>query len=126
MTSKLLAAAIGALLVLPLCAQAQQSRSPADPADPAAPVPPTVYEPVISRHIPAPQGGRPTPDKAWRAANDALTAMSEHAGHSGHNMPGAQGQHHGHAAAPAPSKPAAPAAPEKQANPVPVDHSKHH
>jgi hypothetical protein len=98
MTSKLLAAAIGAALVLPMHAQAQQSRPQADPADPGAAVPPIVYRSVIAAPAPAPQSDQGTPDKAWRAANDAL-------------------------ASPAPSTPATP---EKPSRPAPVDHGKHH
>lgn len=116
MTSKLLAALIGALLALPVFAQARQSRPPADPADPGAAVPPTVYRSVIAPSAPAPQDGQPTPDKNWRAANDAV-------GHSGHAGAGSEPHRHGHAAAPAPAAPATPAPP---ARPAPVDHSKHH
>lgn len=126
MTSKLTAAVVGALLVLPMYAHAQQSRPLPDPADPAVAVPPTVYEPLISRPSSAPQDGQPTPDKSWRAANDAVGGASNHAGHDGHAGHGGHGaeQHHqGHAAAPARSAPATPA---KPADPAPVDHSKHH
>lgn len=108
-------AAIGALQALPLCAQAQQSCPQADPADPSVAVPPIVYESVVAGSPRAPQDTQLTPDKAWRAANDALAGVSAHAGHSSH----AAG-HDGHdrAAAPAPAAPA-PA-------PAPADHSKHH
>lgn len=119
MTSKLLAAAIGALLILPLYAQAQQSRPLADPADPAVAVPPTVFESVITRASPAPQDGQATPDKAWRAANDTVAGAP---GHAGHAVPGSEQKPQAHAAAPAPSSPAMPVKPA----PAPVDHSKHH
>lgn len=120
MTSKLLAAAIGALLALPMYAHAQQSRPLQDPADPAVAVPPTVYESVIPSRSPAPQDGQTTPDKSWRAANDAVAGVPSHAGHGAH---GGEQNHHGHKAAPAPSAPSTPA---KPANPAPMDHSKHH
>ena len=119
MTFKLLAAATGALLALPMYAQAQQSRPSADPADPNVSVPPTVYESVIARSSPAPQDGQTTPDKSWRAANDVVAGTP---GHAGHGAPGSEQNHSGHVAAPAPSTAAAPGKPAK---PAPVDHSKH-
>lgn len=118
MTSKLLAAAIGALLVLPMYAQAQQSRPLADPADAAAAVPPTVYESVIARSLPAPQEAQ-TPDKSWRAANNTVAGAPGHAGHAAH---GSEPKLQGHAPATAPSSPSAASKPA----PAPVDHSKHH
>ncbi|MFC0251969.1 hypothetical protein IM543_12820 [Massilia sp. UMI-21] len=120
MTSKLLAAVVGALLALPIYAQAQQSRPSADPADPTVAVPPTVYESVIARPSPGPQDVQTTPDKSWRAANDAVAGVP---GHAGHGAPASEQNHNGHGAAPAPTTPVAPG---KPANPVPVDHSKHH
>lgn len=120
MPPKLLAAAIGALLVLPMYAQAQQSRPSADPADPAAAVPPTAYQSIIKKRLPAPQDDQATPDKAWRAANDAVAGVPSHAGHG---APGSAQGHHGDMAAPAPSTPAAPV---KPVGPAPVEHSKHH
>ena len=122
MTSKLLAAAIGAVLVLPMYAHAQQSRPLPDPADPAVAVPPTVYESVITSRSPAPQDAQATPDKSWRAANDAVAGAPGHAGHGAH---GGEQNHHGHKEAPAPSAPA-PTSPAKPASHAPVDHSKHH
>lgn len=92
-------AAIGALLAAPLAAQAQPTRrapESANPADPNAAVAPLVYESVIA--APPPQdSAAATPDKRWRAANDAI------GGQPGH------GHDHGAPAAPAP-----------------VDHGKHH
>ncbi|MEN3275731.1 MAG: hypothetical protein V7631_1521 [Massilia sp.] len=114
------AAILGVLLAAPLAALAQQPLRTPDPADPGAAVPPIVYESAFSRPAAAPQDGQPTPDKAWRAANDAVaSAASEHAGHAGH---GAQGgnAHAEPAAAHGTSIPAA------ARQPVPVDHSKHH
>lgn len=105
MTYKLSAALIGALLALPASAQAQQTLPLADPADPGIIVPPIVYTPVAGRPVPASPDAQTTPDKAWRAANDAVGAVA------------------GHAAAPLPSMPVAPV---KPANPAPSDHSKHH
>jgi len=123
MTSKLLAAAIGALLALPMYAHAQQSRPLPDPADPAVAVPPTVYESVISNRSPAPQDGQTTPDRSWRAANDAVAGVP---GHAGHGANGTEQNHHGHKDGPAPSAPASQVSPTKPANPAPMDHSKHH
>lgn len=119
MTFSLSGAAIGVLLALPIYAQAQQSRPSADPADATRAVPPTVYESVITTRLPAPQDGPLTPDKSWRAANDAVGAV---AGNAGHSAPGRDENHQGHGAAPVPSMPK----PAKPANPAPVDHSKHH
>ncbi|MFC5479662.1 hypothetical protein [Massilia suwonensis] len=96
MHQKSRAALIGALLAVPLGALAQQSPRTPDPADPAAPVTPIVYESVITP--PAPQGGAPTPDKLWRAANEAVAPASSQAAHQ--------------------------AAPARQ--PAPVDHGAHH
>lgn len=119
MTSKLLAAVAGALLILPMYAQAQQSRPLADPSDPAVTVPPTVYQSVIALSPPAPQDDQATPDKSWRAANDAVAVAPGHAGHAG---PGSEQKPAAPAAASAPSSPAMPVKPA----PAPVDHSKHH
>ena len=81
MNQKLLAAAFGVLLAAPLGALAQQSFPAPDPADPHAAVPPVVYESAIARPAQSTRDAQPTPDKAWRAANDALAAPSGHAGH---------------------------------------------
>ena len=83
-------AAIGALLAAPLAAQAQPpQRAPAsaNPADPNAAVAPLVYESVIAA-APRQDSAAATPDKRWRAANDAI------GGQPGHD--------HGAQAAPAP------------------------
>ena len=77
-------AAIGALLAAPLAAQPQRA---ADPADPGAAVAPLVYESVIAA-APRQDSAAATPDKRWRAANDAI------GGQPGHD--------HGAPAAPAP------------------------
>ena len=84
MTSKLCAVAIGALLALPLCVQAQPTRAPANPADPAATVAPTVYTPAAAGYSQAPQDDAMTPDKAWRAANDTVAGVPGHGGHEAH------------------------------------------
>lgn len=108
MHQKSRAALLGALLAVPLGALAQHSPRTPDPADPAAPVRPIVYESAIARPSPEPQGGAPTPDKLWRAANEAVAAPSAHAGHAAH-----------------PTAPAVPVpAPARQ--PAPADHGKHH
>lgn len=96
MTLKLWAA-IGALLAAPLAAQAQPTKRAPDPADPQAAVAAPVYESVIA---PPPRDeAAPTPDKRWRAANEAVA--------------GASGHEHGQAAPPA-------------AAPASTDHGKHH
>ncbi|WP_156885590.1 hypothetical protein [Massilia niastensis] len=113
-------AAIGAVLAVPFAAQAQQSHRAADPADPDVVVPPTVYESAIAGYSPLVQDTQATPDKSWRAANEAVARSQGHAGHGAHH--GAEsGQAHG-ASAP----PAAPAKPATPASPAPADHSKHH
>lgn len=120
MNQKLLAAAFGVLLAAPLGALAQQSLPAPDPADPHAAAPAIVYESAIARPAQPTQDAQPTPDKAWRAANDALAAPS---GHAGHGAPQAeQSGDKGAAAAAVPT--GAPDSPHPQ--PAPVDHSKHH
>ena len=75
MTLKLWAA-IGALLAAPLAAQAQPTQRAPDPADPRAAVAAPVYESVIA---PPPRDeAAPTPDKRWRAANEAVAGASSH------------------------------------------------
>jgi len=103
------AALLGVLLALPFAALAQQSPRTPDPADPAAPVRPIVYESAITRPSAEPQGGAPTPDKLWRAANEAVAAPSGHAGHAAHQ-----------------AAPAAPVPAPVREQPAPADHSKHH
>ena len=119
MHQQLLAAILGVLLAAPLAALAQQSLRTPDPADPGAAVPPIVYESAFSRPAAAPQDGQPTPDKAWRAANDAVA--SGPAGHGAHQAPGGGHAHAGPAAAHGTPVPAPGAR-----QPAPVDHSKHH
>jgi hypothetical protein len=120
MNQKLLAAAFGVLLAAPLGALAQQSLPAPDPADPHAAAPAIVYKSAIARPAQPTQDAQPTPDKAWRAANDALAAPS---GHAGHGAPQAeQSGDKGAAAAAVPT--GAPDGPHPQ--PAPVDHSKHH
>lgn len=124
MHQKFPAAILGVLLAAPLAALAQQSPRTPDPADPAAAVPPIVYESAFSRPAAAPRDGQPTPDKAWRAANDAVaSAPSGHAGHAEHGAQQAQGGGHAHAG-PAGAHATSMPAPARQ--PVPADHSKHH
>ena len=83
MNTKLSAAVHGVLLAAlgaPFAAHAQQSSPAANPADPAAPVPALVYVSVF-QHAPRTADAGQTPDKVWRAANDALIAAPEHGGH---------------------------------------------
>lgn len=100
--------AVGALLAaLPAVHAQPPSRTP-EPADPTAPVPPLAYQSALTGYAPAPKDA-PSPDKAWRAANETVSR-------TGH---GAQ-----HAAPSEPRKveaqrPATPAAPSR-------DHRKHH
>ena len=121
MNQKLLAAAFGVLLAAPLGALAQQSFPAPDPADPHAAAPPIVYKSAIPHPAQPAQDAQPTPDKAWRGANDALAAPS---GHAGHGAPQAdQSGDKSAAAAPVPTgSPDGPPPPR----PAPVDHSKHH
>lgn len=106
MTRKLWVA-FGALLAAAPGAQAQQSSPTSDPADPAAAVPATVYVSALSGYTPVMKDGAPSPDQAWRAANDAV---------------GGQAAHNGHAM----SAPAASEAPRKAApTAAPTEH-KHH
>jgi len=42
-----------------------------DAADPRAPVPPTVYQPAIGYQVAPPPAD--TPDRGWRASNEAVT-----------------------------------------------------
>jgi hypothetical protein len=107
-----LLAALGA----PLAAHAQ---SAAPPIDPAAPVPALVYESALEA---APRSADPalTPDKVWRAANDALWMAPGLAGHAGH---GAQRPSPTHPASEAPP-PATP--PERQStSPADAGHAHH-
>lgn len=115
-----LAAILGVLLAAPLAALAQPSLRTPDPADPGAAVPPIVYESAFSRPAVAPQGGQPTPDKAWRAANAAVAASpAAHAGHAAHQSRGANAH-----AEPAAAHGSSVPAPPRQ--PAPVDHRNHH
>ena len=125
MNIKLLGAVYGVLLAAlsaPFAAQAQQSGPAANPADPAAPVPALVYVSTF-QDVPRPTDVAQTPDKVWRAANDALSALPNHGGHAGHGAQQPVEQAHGHHA------PAAPAAqqPVQKAAPQPAAaHGKHH
>lgn len=73
-------AAFAALSAAALEAQAQQSNRSPDPADPSVAVPATVYKSVLTGHVP-PANSTQTPDKTWRAANDAVAGQAGHAGH---------------------------------------------
>ena len=63
-------AAIG--VIFPLMALAQSGPQPArpDPADATASVPPLHYESALDTY--RPMDDQPTPDKAWRSANDLV------------------------------------------------------
>lgn len=125
MNTKLSVAVYGVLLAAfgaPFAAHAQQSSPVANPADPAAPVPALVYVSAF-QHAPRPADADQTPDKVWRAANDALVAPPDHGGHAGHGAPQPAEQSHKHQA------PAAPAAPQpvQKAAPQPAAaHGNHH
>ena len=73
--------AFGTLLAAALGAQAQQNSRTPDPADPSVPVPATAYASAMSGYTPAMKDGAPSPDKSWRAANDAVGGQSTHTGH---------------------------------------------
>lgn len=122
MNQKLWAAALGALLAVPLASLAQQSSRTPDPADPAAAVMPIVYESAFIRPAQPAQDRQPTPDKTWRAANDAVANPSVHAGLS---APNAAKETAGdkNAGPPAAVRADTAAAP---AEPTSVDHGKHH
>ena len=104
--------ALGALLPA-LAVQAQQpSRSPdpTDPTDPSVAVPATMYQSVLTGYAPA-EKDTPTPDKSWRAANDAVAGQPGHAGH--HTPAPTQAQPQSQAQRPTPAA-------------APKDHDKHH
>lgn len=110
----------GALLAVPACALAQQA---ADPADPRATVPAAVYVSVftnVSRS--APDDNELTPDKVWRAANDAVAGATGHAAHGDGGTSAKVDAHAGHV----PAAQAAPAPSSGPVDPPAVDHSKHH
>jgi len=115
MNTKLSAAVHGVLLAAfgaPFAAHAQQS----SPADPGAPVPALVYVSVFQAAA-RPADPDQTPDKVWRAANDALVAAPDHG--AAQPVEQAHGQH-------APSAPAAPQ-PARKAAPQPAaGHANHH
>ena len=121
MNPKLSAAVYGVLLAAfgaPFAAHAQQS----SPADPGAPVPALVYVSVFQEAARPAEPGQ-TPDKVWRAANDALVAAPDHGGHAGHGAPQAVEQAHAQHA------PSAPAAPQPVQMPAPqpaAGHANHH
>lgn len=110
MTFKRWAALCALLAALPGAFAAERSTKP-DPADPGVAVPAPAYASAMKDYAPAVQGGGPTPDRSWRAANDAVGGQDPHAGH--------------HAPAPA----SAPARPEpRRIEPAAgsADHHKHH
>lgn len=70
---------VAVLALLPLAAMAQPGRQPS-PSDPDAPVPASDYVSVFSTYRAA-SDAPPTPDQAWRTANDAVAGKDVHAGH---------------------------------------------
>ncbi len=94
----------------------------ANPADPAAAVPALVY---VSAFQDAPRAAdaAQTPDKVWRAANDALSAAPDHGGHAGHGAPQPVEQAHEDQA---PAAQAAPQPTQKAAPQPAAGHAKHH
>jgi hypothetical protein len=116
MKLKLWVATIGALLALPFAALAQQSPRQADPADPHVVVPALVYESIISG-VAAPGQAEVTPDKSWRAANDAVAGTQGHASHGATATAANSHAHDVQAERAPPVKPVAEPA---------ADHSKHH
>lgn len=125
MNTKLSAAVYGVLLAAfgaPFAAHAQQSSPAANPADPAAPVPALVYVPALQEAPRTADAGQ-TPDKLWRAANDALVAAPDHGGHAGHVAPQPVVQDHGQQA---PAVPAAPQPVQKTAPQPAAAHANHH
>ena len=97
--------ALGTLLHA-LGAQAQQPSRTPDPTDPSVAVPATVYQSTLTASAPVAQD-TPSPDKAWRAANDTVAGQPGHAGH--HSPEPAPNQEKPQRAAPA----AAPKDPHK-------------
>jgi len=95
--------------VLPGVQAGQRSPRP-DPADPRVAVPAPAYVSAMQDYLPAVKDGGPTPDRSWRAANDAVGGQSPHAGHQ----------------APAPAS--ASTEPPQRAKPAPAssEHHQHH
>lgn len=114
MTLKRWVALCALLAALPGAHAGQRSAGP-DPTDPGAAVPAPAYASAMKGYTPAAKDGGPTPDRAWRAANDAVGRQDPHAGH--------------HAPAPAPAQALAPAQPAPRCiEPAAAsgDHHKHH
>jgi len=105
------------LPLLPFAAMAQQAQQ-AGPADPRASVPVPVYVSAFKTYRPAADAPA-TPDRAWRAANEAAANNDPHAGHM--PMPDAALQADGPKAANAP----APADASTQSDPH-AGHGGHH
>ncbi|MEW6371142.1 MAG: hypothetical protein AB1584_09410 [Pseudomonadota bacterium] len=106
-------AALCALLAALPVAHAGQRAARPDPADPNVAVPAPAYDSALKDYAPAVKDGAPAPDRAWRAANDAVGGQDPHAGHH----------------APAPQQASVPAQPApRRAEPAAAsgDHHKHH
>jgi hypothetical protein len=103
--------ALGACAALPFAVLAEQKHPAYNPTDVHAPVIVVPYESAFKGFRTA-SDDEPSPDKAWRSANDEMGKLGGHAGH----MKAEQAQ-------PATSSAvkSAPARPDSA-----VDHSKHH
>lgn len=101
--------AAAAWAFLPLAASAQQKQD-SNPTDPGAPVASVRYESAFKTFRSSQEDG-PSPDKAWRSANEEMGRLGGHVGHMKEAAPQSS------------SSPAAnPPAQKQGAN----DHSKHH
>lgn len=111
--------ALVTLAALHCAALAQQKPLATNPADPSAPSAPSAalrHDSAFSTYQAASHAD-PSPDKAWRAANEEMEKLGGHAGH----LKQARLQTQTPAliqAAPVPSA--------QPGNAAPVDHSKHH
>jgi hypothetical protein len=114
-------ATLALLPLLSFAAIAQQAQQ-AGPADPRASVPVPVYVSAFKTYQPAADAPA-TPDRAWRAANEAAANNDPHAGHM--PMPAAALQGDGPKAANAPAPVPAAADAPTQADPH-AGHGGHH
>jgi hypothetical protein len=72
--------AIATLASIPFAAFAQQEHSPTDPAHASATVPASTYLSAFTNYQSI-KDEQASPDKTWRAANDAAGKLKGHAGH---------------------------------------------
>ena len=80
MTRKRWVALCALLSALPGVHAGQRSTAP-DPADPGVAVAAPAYASAMKDYAPAAKDGGPTPDRSWRAANDAVGGQDPHASH---------------------------------------------